>query len=34
VVVDHDYVLAAAGLLVDRYPEAAHRLVSRLGSGD
>jgi uncharacterized protein (TIGR01319 family) len=34
VVVDHDYVLAAAGLLVDRYPEAAYRLVSRLGSGD
>jgi hypothetical protein len=34
VVVDHDYVLAAAGLLVDRHPEAAYRLVSRLGAGD
>ena len=34
VVVDHDYVLAAGGLLVDRHPEAAYRLVSRLGSGD
>jgi hypothetical protein len=33
-VVDHDYVLAAAGLLIDRHPEAANRLVSRLGSGD
>jgi uncharacterized protein (TIGR01319 family) len=31
VVVDHDYVLAAAGLLAGRYPEAAYRLVSRLG---
>jgi uncharacterized protein (TIGR01319 family) len=34
VVVDHDYVLAAGGLLVERHPEAANRLVSRLGSGD
>ena len=33
VVVDRDYVLAAAGLLVDRHPEAAYRLVSRLGAG-
>ena len=30
VVVDRDYVLAAAGLLVERHPEAAHRLVNRL----
>ena len=30
VVVDHDYVLAAAGLLADRHPQAAYRLVTRL----
>ncbi len=30
-VVDRDYVLAAAGLLVDRHPEAAYRLVSAAG---
>ena len=30
VVVDRDYVLAAAGLLVERHPEAAYRLVQRL----
>ena len=34
VVVDRDYVLAAAGLLVDSHPEAAYRLVRRLGVGD
>lgn len=34
VVVDHDYVLAAAGLLVAEHPAAAHRLVQRLASGD
>ena len=36
VVVDHDYVLAAGGLLATRHPEAAYRLVQRLaedGSG-
>jgi uncharacterized protein (TIGR01319 family) len=31
VVVDRDYVLAAAGLLVGRHPEAAYRLVRTLG---
>ncbi|MDT0186518.1 glutamate mutase L [Microbacterium sp. ARD31] len=30
VVVDHDYVLAAAGLLAEAHPLAAHRLVRRL----
>lgn len=30
VVVDHDYVLAAAGLLAESHPLAAHRLVGRL----
>jgi uncharacterized protein (TIGR01319 family) len=30
VVVDHDYVLAAAGLLAMRHPEAAYRLVTGL----
>jgi len=30
VVVDHDYVLAAAGLLADAHPVTAHRLVRRL----
>jgi uncharacterized protein (TIGR01319 family) len=30
VVVDHDYVLAAAGLLAERHPEAAYRLVTGL----
>ena len=30
VVVDHDYVLAAAGLLAAEHPVAAHRLVGRL----
>jgi uncharacterized protein (TIGR01319 family) len=30
VVVDHDYVLAAAGLLAGRHPEAAYRLVTGL----
>ena len=34
VVVDHDYVLAAAGLLADQHPVAAHRLVTRLRAGD
>jgi hypothetical protein len=29
-VVDHDYVLAAAGLLATRHPEAAYRLVTGL----
>jgi uncharacterized protein (TIGR01319 family) len=33
VVVDRDYVLAAAGLLVERHPEAAYRLVRHL-AGD
>lgn len=33
VVVDRDYVLAAAGLLADRHPLAAHRLVGRLSTG-
>ncbi|WP_374456054.1 glutamate mutase L [Nocardioides sp.] len=34
VVVDHDYVLAAAGLLAETHPLAAHRLVRRLtGAG-
>ncbi|MGH3471653.1 MAG: glutamate mutase L [Nocardioidaceae bacterium] len=33
VVIDHDYVLAAAGLLVDTCPEAAYALLSRLSSG-
>ncbi|KQV67870.1 glutamate mutase [Nocardioides sp. Root122] len=32
VVVDHDYVLAAAGLLAETHPLAAHRLVGRLAS--
>jgi uncharacterized protein (TIGR01319 family) len=32
VVVDRDYVLAAAGLLADEHPLAAHRLVSRLAT--
>ncbi|WP_322920021.1 glutamate mutase L [Nocardioides renjunii] len=32
VVVDRDYVLAAAGLLAEEHPIAAHRLVSRLRS--
>jgi uncharacterized protein (TIGR01319 family) len=32
VVVDHDYVLAAAGLLAAEHPLAAHRLVERLRS--
>jgi uncharacterized protein (TIGR01319 family) len=31
-VVDRDYVLAAAGLLVRRHPRAAYRLVQRLGN--
>jgi uncharacterized protein (TIGR01319 family) len=30
VLVDHDYVLAAAGLLAERHPEAAYRLVTGL----
>ena len=30
VVVDHDYVLAAAGLLAEEHPEAAHRLLGGL----
>ena len=30
VVVDHDYVLAAAGLLAGEHPDAAYRLVHRL----
>jgi uncharacterized protein (TIGR01319 family) len=33
VVVDHDYVLAAAGLLASAYPEAAFRLTSALSGG-
>ena len=33
VVVDRDYVLAAAGLLAARHPEAAYRLVQRLAEG-
>lgn len=33
VVVDRDYVLAAAGLLVAEHPEAAHRLVRCLATG-
>ncbi|MCY7402188.1 MAG: glutamate mutase L [Nocardioides sp.] len=33
VVVDHDYVLAAAGLLAEEHPVAAHRLVSVLATG-
>ena len=33
VVVDHDYVLAAGGLLATRHPEAAYRLVQRLAEG-
>ncbi len=33
IVVDRDYVLAAAGLLVTRHPEAAYRLVRRLAEG-
>jgi uncharacterized protein (TIGR01319 family) len=33
VVVDRDYVLAAAGLLAEDHPLAAHRLVSRLVTG-
>jgi uncharacterized protein (TIGR01319 family) len=33
VVVDRDYVLAAAGLLVAEHPVAAHRLVQRLATG-
>lgn len=33
VVVDRDYVLAAAGLLVADHPAAAHRLVQRLATG-
>ncbi len=32
VVVDHDYVLAAAGLLAEEHPLAAHRLVRRLAT--
>lgn len=32
VVVDHDYVLAAAGLLAEDHPVTAHRLVSRLAT--
>jgi len=34
VVVDGDYVLAAAGLLVERDPVAAYRLVRRLATGE
>lgn len=34
VVVDHDYVLAAAGLLAEAHPLAAHRLVGRLTGAD
>jgi uncharacterized protein (TIGR01319 family) len=30
VVIDHDYVLAAAGLLAAHHPETAHRLLDRL----
>ncbi|MDR7252501.1 uncharacterized protein (TIGR01319 family) [Nocardioides sp. BE266] len=33
VVVDHDYVLAAAGLLAEEHPVAAHRLLRRLDAG-
>lgn len=33
VVIDSDYVLAAAGLLSDEYPVAAHRLLARLRGG-
>ena len=33
VVVDHDYVLAAAGLLAEEHPVTAHRLVSALVTG-
>ncbi len=33
VVVDHDYVLAAAGLLAGEHPEAAYRLVQGLARG-
>ncbi len=33
VVIDHDYVLAAAGLLASDHPEAAHLLVQRLAVG-
>ena len=33
VVVDHDYVLAAGGLLAARHPEAAYLLVQRLAEG-
>ena len=33
VVVDHDYVLAAAGLLAEEHPLTAHRLVSALVTG-
>ena len=33
VVVDRHYVLAAAGLLAEDHPLAAHRLVSRLVTG-
>ena len=32
VVVDHDYVLAAAGLLAADHPQEAHALVTRLTS--
>ncbi len=32
VVVDHDYVLAAAGLLAGAHPEAAHRLLQRFAA--
>jgi uncharacterized protein (TIGR01319 family) len=34
IVVDHDYVLAAAGLLVERSPDAAHALLARLRGGN
>jgi uncharacterized protein (TIGR01319 family) len=34
VTVDHDYVLAAAGLLAAAHPAAAHRLVRALADGD
>ncbi len=34
VVVDHDYVLAAGGLLAARHPEAAYRLVQRLAEDE
>jgi hypothetical protein len=33
VVVDHDYVLAAVGLLAGEHPEAAGRLADRLATG-